>query len=87
MSPYLSLSLTPSLSASLCGRPCPSVVHIQEVDLRDLFSFDKLRESGRVNIITTEEFLEREAFTGQLGIRPGEAVKSLGVEVREVRMG
>lgn len=54
----------------------------QEVDLRDLFSFDELRDSGRVNVITTEEFLEREAYTGQLGIEPGDVVKNLGVEVR-----
>eukprot|EP00903_Cladosiphon_okamuranus_P015678 g14476.t1 len=52
----------------------------KEVDLRGLFSFDKLRESGRVNIITTAEFLEREAFTGQLGVKPGEAVKKLNVQ-------
>ncbi|CAM9796851.1 unnamed protein product, partial [Hapterophycus canaliculatus] len=51
----------------------------QEVDLRELFSFDKLRQSGRVRVITTEEFLEREALSGNLGILPGEDVKSLRV--------
>eukprot|EP00752_Nemacystus_decipiens_P007761 g6935.t1 len=57
-----------------------AMVPKKEVDLRELFSFDKLRQSGRVNIITTEEFLEKEAYTGQLGIEPNEAVKALGVE-------
>lgn len=54
----------------------------QEVDLRELLSFDKLRASGRVSIITTEEFLQREAFTGNLGIKPGDAVKHFHVSVR-----
>lgn len=84
-SPCVPLSLSPptplSLTGSLCGCPSPSLLKNQEVDLRELFSFDKLRESGRVNIITMAEFLEREAFTGQLGIQPREAVKKLNVEV------
>eukprot|EP00904_Undaria_pinnatifida_P005053 jgi/Undpi1/1678/HiC_scaffold_11.g05068.m1 len=49
----------------------------KEVDLRELFSFDKLRESGRVSVITTEEFIEKEALSGNLGISPSENVKRL----------
>ncbi|CAM9689565.1 unnamed protein product [Pylaiella littoralis] len=49
----------------------------KEVDLRELFTFDKLRESGRVNVITTEEFLAIEAVSGGLGIQPGENVTQL----------
>ncbi len=52
------------------------------MDLRDLFSFDKLRASGRVNILTTEEFLEKEAFAGNLGIYPAKKVEGLGEKVR-----
>lgn len=55
---------------------------LQEVDLRELFSFDKLRESGRVSVMTTEEFLEKEAFPGNLGIQPSEDVMRLKVLVR-----
>lgn len=59
----------------------PTLSRHQVVDLRSLFSFDKLRESGRVRVITTEEFLEKEALTGNLGIQPSEDVKRLNVEV------
>lgn len=55
---------------------------LQEVDLRDLFSFDKLRESGRVNVITTEEFIEKEALSGNLGIYPSENAMRLDLMVR-----
>eukprot|EP00904_Undaria_pinnatifida_P005051 jgi/Undpi1/1676/HiC_scaffold_11.g05066.m1 len=48
-----------------------------EVDLRELFSFDKLRESGRVSVITTEEFIEKEALSGNLEVLPSENVKRL----------
>lgn len=67
--------------AYVCG--CP----LQEVDLRDLFSFDKLRESGRVSVITTEEFIEKEALSGNLGILPSEDVLRLNVRVRRPDMG
>lgn len=56
----------------------------QEVDLRALFTFDKLRESGRVKIITTAEFLAMEAVTGGLGIQPGEKVMQLNVKVKRL---
>ncbi|CAM9355148.1 unnamed protein product [Ascophyllum nodosum] len=49
----------------------------RDVDLRELFTFDKLRQSGRVEVITTEEFLEREALSGNLGVSPSEDVKRL----------
>ena len=55
---------------------------LQEVDLRDLFSFYKLRESGRVNVITTEEFIEKEALSGNLGIYPSENAMRLDLMVR-----
>ncbi|CAN0114164.1 unnamed protein product, partial [Ectocarpus sp. 13 AM-2016] len=54
-----------------------------EVDLRELFSFDKLRASGRVNVITTAEFLEREAVTGNLGVQPDKSVMLLDVKAVE----
>ena len=57
------------------------------MDLRDLFSFDKLRESGRVSVITTEEFIEKEALSGNLGISPSEDVMRLNVWVRRPHMG
>ncbi|CAM9689493.1 unnamed protein product [Pylaiella littoralis] len=50
------------------------------VDLSELFTFDKLRDSGRVNVITTEEFLAIEAVSGGLGIKPGEWVTQLDVQ-------
>ncbi|CAM9689735.1 unnamed protein product [Pylaiella littoralis] len=52
----------------------------KKVDLRELFTFDKLRGSGRVNIITTEEFLVIEAVSGGLGIQPGEKVTQLDAQ-------
>ena len=52
------------------------------MDLRGLFSFDKLRESGRVSVITTEEFIEKEALSGNLEIAPSENVMRLDVTVR-----
>ncbi|CAM9689424.1 unnamed protein product, partial [Pylaiella littoralis] len=48
------------------------------VDLGQLFTLDKLRESGRINIITTEEFLAVEGVSGELGMQPGENVTRLG---------
>ena len=54
----------------------------QDVDLRELFTFDKLRQSGRVEVITTEEFLEREALSGNLGVSPSEDVKRLKHQAR-----
>lgn len=60
---------------------------LQEVDLRELFSFDKLRESGRVSVITTEEFIEKEALSGNLGISPSENVKRLNNKVRRAVIG
>ncbi|CAM9561978.1 unnamed protein product, partial [Ectocarpus sp. 12 AP-2014] len=54
-----------------------------EVDLRELFSFDKLRASGRVNVITMAEFLEREAVTGNLGVQPDKSVMLLDVKAVE----
>lgn len=53
----------------------------QEVDLNTLFSFDQLRESGRVNVITMEEFFEKEALTGRLGVEPSEYAKRLHTQV------
>ncbi|CAM9593949.1 unnamed protein product, partial [Ectocarpus fasciculatus] len=53
------------------------------VDLRELFSFDKLRASGRVSVITTAEFLEREAVTGNLGVQPDERVTLLDMKAVE----
>ncbi|CBJ48562.1 conserved unknown protein [Ectocarpus siliculosus] len=58
----------------------------KEVDLRELFSFDKLRASGRVNVITTAEFLEREAVTGNLGVQPDKSVMLLDVKAVEAYM-
>ncbi|CAM9337395.1 unnamed protein product [Laminaria digitata] len=52
----------------------------KEVDLRDLFSFDKLRQSGRVSVITSEEFIEKEALSGNLEISPSEDVMRLKVQ-------
>ncbi|CAM9188214.1 unnamed protein product [Pylaiella littoralis] len=49
------------------------------VDVGSLFSFDKLRASGRVNVITAAEFLAAEAATGGLGIPPSEDVMGLDV--------
>lgn len=68
--------LGPRLGTSAVGRP------LQEVDLRDLFSFDKLRASERVSVITTEEFIEKEALSGNLGIWPSENVMRLDEKVR-----
>lgn len=51
--------------------------------MRSLFTFDKLRESGRVNIITTAEFLAMEAVTGGLGVQPWEKVMQLDVQVKK----
>lgn len=56
-------------------------VSLQGVDLRELFSFDKLSASGRVSVITTAEFLEREAVTGNLGVQPDERVTLLDMKV------
>ncbi|CAM9872699.1 unnamed protein product [Scytosiphon promiscuus] len=52
----------------------------KEVDLHELFSFDKLRDSGRVRVITTREFLETEASPGNLGVRPWTEVMNLDVK-------
>lgn len=52
------------------------------VDLTELFTFDKLRESGRVSIITTEEFLAKEASPGGLGVEPDKGVMRLDPKVK-----
>lgn len=57
------------------------------MDLRELFSFDKLRESGRVSVITTEEFIEKEALSGNLEVLPSENVKRLDDTVRFTVIG
>lgn len=49
--------------------------------MNSLFSLDKLAASGRVKVITTEEFFEQEALTGKLGIAPSEEAKRLDVKV------
>lgn len=59
-------------------------MYLQEVALDSLFSFDKLAASGRVRVITAEEFLEKEALSGNLGIEVPEKAKRLGVKVRRV---
>jgi hypothetical protein len=48
----------------------------------DFYAMEQLVASGRLNVITTEEFFEREAVTGGLGIKPVKPVNKM--TVREI---